>query len=171
MEHVAATSVSIKRQGLEEVSASGETAYRRPEEAQAASGALRRRGERNELGDARQTGNTVMTRERRSGILVLLAVLMSTAPTMGAPPPNTDPSLSPWFNCLQRPDGTGSCCSTADCRRVQSRLANRGYEVLLDGVWVAVPPNTVIHRDNPTGDAVACMRGHLIFCFVPAPEA
>lgn len=49
-------------------------------------------------------------------------------------------------------------------------MADKGYEVLLDGVWVVVPRNNVLHRDNPTGDAVACTRGHLIFCFVPAPD-
>ena len=109
------------------------------------------------------TGNKIITREWRSGIAILLAALITAAPTKGSPPPNADPSLAPWFESLQRPDGTGSCCSTADCRRVQSRMADKGYEVLLDGVWVVVPRNNVLHRDNPTGDAVACTRGHLIF--------
>jgi hypothetical protein len=109
-------------------------------------------------------------REQRSGILVLFALFVGTAAAKGAPPLNADPALSPWFESLQRPDGAGSCCSTADCRRVQSRLHDKGYEVLLDEIWVAVPPGKVLHRDNPTGDAVACTRGHLIFCFVPAPD-
>jgi len=112
-----------------------------------------------------------MTRERRFGIVLLFALLVSAAPTKGAPPREAGKSLAPWFESLQRPDGTGSCCSTADCRAVQSRLGDKGYEVFLDELWVVVPPNSVLHRDNPTGDAVACTRGHLIFCFVPAPEA
>jgi hypothetical protein len=112
-----------------------------------------------------------LTRVQRSRIIVIIALLASTTATKGAPPLDADPSLSPWFESLQRPDGAGSCCSTADCRRVQSRLADKGYEVLLDEVWVVVPPDKVLHRDNPTGDAVACTRGHLIFCFVPAPDA
>jgi hypothetical protein len=111
-----------------------------------------------------------LMREQRSGILVLFALFVGTAAAKGAPPLNADPALSPWFESLQRPDGAGSCCSTADCRRVQSRLHDKGYEVLLDEIWVAVPPGKVLHRDNPTGDAVACTRGHLIFCFVPAPD-
>ena len=112
-----------------------------------------------------------MTRERKFGIVVLFALLVSAAPTKGAPLREAGKSLAPWFESLQRPDGTGSCCSTADCRAVQSRLGDKGYEVFLDELWVVVPPNSVLHRDNPTGDAVACTRGHLIFCFVPAPEA
>ena len=111
-----------------------------------------------------------MTRERSFGNIVVFALLVSAGPSSGAPPRNADKSLAPWFESLQRPDGTGSCCSLADCRGVQSRLGNQGYEVFLDGLWVAVPPKSVLHRDNPTGDAVACTRGHLILCFVPAPE-
>lgn len=110
-----------------------------------------------------------MTRELNFGIIAL-ALLVSAAPTKAAPPPESSKSLEPWFESLQRPDGTGSCCSMADCRRVQSRLSGKGYEILLDDLWIVVPPNNVLHRDNPTGDAVACTRGHLIFCFVPAPE-
>ncbi len=106
----------------------------------------------------------------RSGVVVVFALLVTTAPTEGAPPANADPALAPWFQSLERPDGHGSCCATADCRRIQSRIGETGYEVLLDGLWVSVPRSAVLHRRNPTGDAVACTRGHVILCFVPAPE-
>jgi len=112
-----------------------------------------------------------MARERSFAIVVLFGLVASAASTKGAAPVDAGRSLAPWFESLQRPDGTGSCCSTADCRRVQSRLGSQGYELFLDGLWVAVPAKSVIHRDNPTGEAVACTRGHLILCFVPAPEA
>ncbi|MDR3536733.1 MAG: hypothetical protein P4L71_09565, partial [Acetobacteraceae bacterium] len=56
-----------------------------------------------------------------------------------APPPNADPSLAPWFNSLQQPGSGISCCSIADCRRTDSRVAGDHYEVMIDGQWRAVP--------------------------------
>jgi len=103
-------------------------------------------------------------------VFALSLVLGMAALARSAPPPNADPALAPWFQGLQRPDVGGSCCSVADCRRVQSRLGEKHYEVMLDGVWVAVPPQRVVYRENPTGEAVVCARSHVIICFVPAPE-
>lgn len=109
-------------------------------------------------------------RDLRPSIACALMLLTIAVPARSAPPADADPSLVPWFESLQRPDGAGSCCATTDCRRVQSRLGRGGYEVFLDGLWVKIPSNRVLHRENPTGEAVVCARGHLIFCFVPAPE-
>ncbi|HZS85302.1 MAG TPA: hypothetical protein VFA50_20685 [Stellaceae bacterium] len=103
--------------------------------------------------------------------LLLPALLLeASALAQAAPPENADPTLAPWFQSLQRPDIGGSCCSLADCRRVRSRLAGKGFEIMLDGVWVPVPPERIIYRDNPTGEAVACTRSHVVICFVPGPE-
>jgi len=106
----------------------------------------------------------------RKIILASLIIALTTL-ARAAPPPDADPALAPWFQSLQRPDVGGSCCSIADCRRVQSRLGKTGYEVLLDDRWVLVPGKRVVQgRENPTGEAVVCARGHVIICFVPAPE-
>jgi hypothetical protein len=82
-------------------------------------------------------------------------------------------SLAPWFNSLQQPRTGISCCSIADCRRTDARLAGDHYEALVDGQWRAVPPEAVVERaDNPTGRAVVCYtpsRG--IMCFIKAPDA
>jgi hypothetical protein len=104
------------------------------------------------------------------GVFAVAGLIGTVSAAKGAPPANADPSLAPWFESLQRPDGSGSCCSTADCRRVQSRRGGKSYEVQLDGTWVAVPQDRVLRRENPTGDAIACTRSHVILCFVPAPE-
>ncbi len=113
-----------------------------------------------------------MTRNLLSSICTALALLGVAAAAKGAPPPDANPSLAPWFQSLQRPGGGGSCCAAADCRRVQSRIGRGGYEVLLKGgVWVPVPPDKVLHRENPTGEAVACTKGPVVLCFVPPPES
>jgi hypothetical protein len=88
------------------------------------------------------------------------------------PPPNADMSLAPWFQGLRQP-GTGiSCCSMADCRQTDFRIAGSHYQALVDNEWREVPPETVLERaDNPTGRAVVCYtptRG--IMCFIRGPE-
>jgi hypothetical protein len=88
------------------------------------------------------------------------------------PPPNADMSLAPWFQDLRQP-GTGmSCCSMADCRQTDFRIAGSHYEAMVDGEWREVPPDTILQRtDNPTGRAVVCYtpsRG--IMCFIRGPE-
>ncbi len=88
---------------------------------------------------------------------------------MAAPPDNADPALGPWFKSLYKPNGT-SCCSIADCRLVESKMTYDGYEVVVDGRWISVPNEIIIHRDNPTGEAVLCQRGGEMHCFVPASE-
>ena len=90
-----------------------------------------------------------------------------------APPENADPALKPFFESLKQP-GTGvSCCSVADCRPVEYRLASEGYEALLDASWVRVPEDKIIHgKQNPTGRAQLCRSpiSGAILCFIPASE-
>ena len=104
--------------------------------------------------------------------IILTSLIMGLASvTRAAPPPDANPAWAPWFQSLERPDVGGSCCSISDCRRVQSRLSREGYEVLMDDRWVPVPGKRIVQgRENPTGEAVVCARGHVIICFVPAPE-
>lgn len=103
--------------------------------------------------------------------LALAAVLLA-GPARAAPPSDADPALAPWFQDLREP-GTGrSCCSITDCRPTEARTTGGRYEVLIEGRWLAVPPDKVLPRaDNPTGHAVVCWTPALgIICFVHGPE-
>jgi hypothetical protein len=101
----------------------------------------------------------------------LTAVLFATASGFAKPPPNPDPSLSPWFEGLIDPETALSCCAETDCRAVDARIARDHHEVLIDGAWVAIPEGKIVRRtDNPTGRAVLCWSPAMgIMCFVPGP--
>jgi hypothetical protein len=102
----------------------------------------------------------------------LIAYIASIAVSAAAPPQNADPGLATWFRGLKAPNGT-ACCTVADCRRAMHRMTTKGYEVMIDGKWVAVPWERVLRRtDNPTGEAVVCRvpGTALILCFVRPPE-
>jgi hypothetical protein len=103
----------------------------------------------------------------------VVAVALGSQPTHARPPPNPDPTLSPWFQSLEDPETTLSCCDEADCRPVDERIGRSGYEVLMQDAWVPVPEGKVIHRTyNPVGRAVLCWSPHFgIMCFVPGPAA
>ena len=70
--------------------------------------------------------------------------------------------------------GTGiPCCSIADCRPVEYRLATDGYEALLDARWVRVPDDKILRgMSNPLARGVVCRSpiSGTILCFVPANE-
>jgi len=107
---------------------------------------------------------------RRSSVVI--AYLSSMIVAGAAPPDKADPALATWFRSLKAPNGT-ACCAVADCRRVTHRVTANGYEVKIDGKWVAVPWERVLRQtDNPTGDAVVCRvpGTTLILCFVRPPE-
>jgi hypothetical protein len=105
--------------------------------------------------------------------LFLAALVASaTGAALAAPPPNADPTLSPWFHSLMQP-GTGiSCCSEADCRQTDFRIQGDHYEAMIQGQWQKVPAEAILNRnDNPTGRAVVCWTPTLgIMCFVRGPE-
>jgi len=112
---------------------------------------------------------------RLPGGIAVLVLVMAFSPRVGKaePPADADPALRPWFESLKQP-GTGvSCCSISDCRPVQYRLAPDGYEALVGSMWVHVPDDRVLRRQqNPLGRAVLCRSpaSGTIFCFVPGPE-
>ncbi|HEY1796538.1 MAG TPA: hypothetical protein VGG57_10500 [Stellaceae bacterium] len=100
------------------------------------------------------------------------AMLAAVAVTWARPPDNADPALHGWFESLRQP-GTGvPCCSVADCRPTDYRLATDGYEVFLDNKWVRVPAQRIVHVANPVGRAIVCRTtvSDAILCFVPASE-
>jgi hypothetical protein len=101
--------------------------------------------------------------------LLFLSALLGVA--MAQPPSNADP-LSPlgrWYRSLMIPNTGSSCCSAADCRPVEARLAGDRWEVHGDHGWLAVPPDAILRRDNPDGRPIACLHSGIIFCFVPPP--
>lgn len=105
--------------------------------------------------------------------LLAVSALVAVAGTaLGRPQPGADMTFAPWFESLRQP-GTGmSCCSIADCRQTDFRIAGNRYEALVDGEWRTVPPETIIERsDNPTGRAVVCYTPYRgIMCFIKGPE-
>ncbi len=105
--------------------------------------------------------------------LVLVVALLFAVVAHAAPPPDGDPALAPWFRDLREPDTGQSCCSIADCRPTEARTRGDHYEVLIEGQWLTVPPDKVLHRsDNPTGRPIVCWTRTLgIMCFVHGPEA
>jgi hypothetical protein len=64
-----------------------------------------------------------------------------------------------WFQTLTIPGTQLPCCSIADCRRVGYRVDGGSHQVLIHGQWYMVPDGTVLRRENPTGDAIACYTG------------
>ncbi len=91
---------------------------------------------------------------------------------LAAPPPDADMSLAPWFQNLRQPQSGASCCSMSDCRPTDWRTVDDHYEARVNGAWMSVPPEVVLHqRDNPTGHAVVCYAPSFgIICFVRGPE-
>ena len=100
-------------------------------------------------------------------------MLAAIAIAWARPPEGADPALHGWFDSLKQP-GTGMpCCSVADCRPADYRLASGGYEALLDNTWVRVPDNRILRGlSNPVGRAIVCRTpiSRAILCFVPASE-
>jgi hypothetical protein len=97
------------------------------------------------------------------GVAAVALAIVAAVAAGAAPPRSSDPDLAPWFRALQAPSGM-SCCDRADGHILADgdwRTAGDGYEIKIQGQWVAVPPEAVLQRaDNPTGGAVA---------FYPAP--
>lgn len=80
---------------------------------------------------------------------------------------------SEWYRSLMIPGTQSSCCSEADCGPVKHRETADGYDVLIDGRWLPVPPAAILNNtSNPTGSAVACyLPSRGIMCFVRPAEA
>jgi len=52
-----------------------------------------------------------------------------------------------------------SCCNDADCRPANYRLRSTGVEMLVDGLWIAVPADRIQYRALP-GDTGKTDGGH-----------
>lgn len=105
-------------------------------------------------------------------VVSALVCLGFSTTVQARPPENADPALAPWFQGLRQPGTNMSCCSMADCRETDYRIAGGHYEAVVHGKWLEIPPDKVLNRtDNPTGRAVVCWSAALgIMCFVRGPE-
>jgi hypothetical protein len=109
----------------------------------------------------------------RAAPLLVAFTTLGIGASVAAPPENADPALHGWFESLKQPGSGVSCCSIADCRPVEYRLATDGYEAYLDTRWVHVPDDKIIHgMANPIARGVLCRSpiSGTILCFVPASE-
>jgi len=100
-------------------------------------------------------------------------IALVTGGSVAAPPENADPALHGWFESLKQPGSGVSCCSIADCRPVEYRLAPDGYEAYIDANWMHVPDDKVLHGMlNPVARGIVCRSpiSGSILCFVPASD-
>jgi hypothetical protein len=106
-------------------------------------------------------------------IISLFMLLVVAGVAAGQPPQGADPNsaLGLWYRSLTQPYTGYTCCSLADCRPVEARLAADGWEIRADGRWLAVPHWIVLKRDNPDGRPIACLHAGHILCFVPPAAA
>lgn len=81
-----------------------------------------------------------------------------------------------FYSKLRKSNGE-SCCSGYDCSPTQSRAVGDHYEVMVEGEWTYVPPDTIRKVQAPDGGAHVCFpdKGTLypkgtIFCVVLKPE-
>jgi hypothetical protein len=68
---------------------------------------------------------------------------------------NNSPEIKAWVTSLKNGPGV-ACCATADGWRpkeVEWDVSRHGYRVMIEGHWVDVPEETVIHGPNKLGHA------------------
>jgi hypothetical protein len=111
---------------------------------------------------------------RRKFIAPALVLMLASFGAWAAPPPGSDPNseLSSWFRSLQNTKGE-FCCCVADCRRPYAwRQQVGGYQVQVakDAPWLDVPAENILSRVNLLGDAVACIVGGQVRCFIAPNE-
>ena len=116
------------------------------------------------------------TTPRRGRLIAAAAVLLLAGfGARAAPPPGADPNseLSAWFRSLQNAKGE-FCCDVADCRKPYAwrQQASGGYQVQQgkDAPWLDVPRENILRRENLLGDAVACIVGGNVRCFIAPNE-
>lgn len=80
-------------------------------------------------------------------------------------------ALHRWYKTLRHP-GTGyECCDGQDCRPTTARIKNGVLEVMVDGEWTRVPPDSLIKTSPPDLQTHVCApKGSwspkVIFCVV-----
>ena len=70
--------------------------------------------------------------------------------------------LHHWYKTLRQP-GTGyECCDNKDCRPTSARVRESAIEVLVDGEWTKVPPNTIVDVKPPDLNSHVCAPRGLV---------
>ncbi|HKF73597.1 MAG TPA: hypothetical protein VKB68_17720 [Stellaceae bacterium] len=116
-----------------------------------------------------------MMRAVLQAIVWLSLAGLLTQPLRAAPPPGADPNseIGRWFQSLKNSKGE-ICCSVADCRRPYAwrQTMGQGYQVQEGNgaPWLNVPPQNILRLKNPLGDAIACVVGGNVRCFIPPNE-
>lgn len=79
-------------------------------------------------------------------------------------------SLRDWFNSLKSPAG-GVCCHNFDGISLEEadwRSGPNGYQVVANGKWIDVPPDTVVNEPNRLGRAHLWLKHDgSVRCFIP----
>jgi len=113
---------------------------------------------------------------------LIAVMIIGCCPLAYAAPPDgpLGPRLHEWFSGLRQPNTGLGCCSIADCRPYEARMARDHYEIKVNNRWYPVPNEVVLHRENLTGMPVACLTTRYlspppkeydpgIRCFIPGP--
>src|SRR3954463_3471669 len=106
---------------------------------------------------------------RRSAAIALVLPMLGTA--RAAPRESADRAMQAWYGDLTDPETSIPCCGESDCGVVENRIVQGQFEAKIDGQWLSVPVDKVLHpKSNPTGQAVLCYSKSLgVMCFVPGP--
>jgi hypothetical protein len=95
---------------------------------------------------------------RKVFALLLTMAAIGAASTFARDIDQTDhnsPEVKAWVLSLKNGPGV-ACCATADGWRPQEvewDVSRKGYRVMIEGHWVDVPDETVIHGPNKLGHA------------------
>jgi hypothetical protein len=125
-----------------------------------------------------------MVRMLLAGALIVAMPAFASAPPPDSPQHDMMAPYAEWIRGLRNPTTGEGCCSLSDCRVVDYRLTADGYEAFIardtfpgaPDTWVKVPDYVVLHKENPTGLAVACWAvwhrdSAGFFCFTPSTGA
>ncbi len=108
-------------------------------------------------------------------VFVLVAIPLVSLPALATDQgqySGVPDNIRAWFKSVQSPKGV-PCCDIADGHRTTWRGSkDGGYEVPIDGEWLAVPSEAIVYNaGNPVGEAVVWYTKYsgktFIRCFVP----
>lgn len=86
-----------------------------------------------------------------------MVLIVAATTSRARPPENTNLIYGLWFDRLHQPATGLPCCSISDCRLTESRVVGSRYEALVEGKWLAVPPETVVEVRTIQQDAPLCV--------------
>ena len=81
-----------------------------------------------------------------------------------------------FYKNLLRPDTKTSCCNMTDCRPTSGRITQGHYEIKVNGAWISVPQDKILHLAAPDGGYHVCAPLNFkgtpgeLYCVVVAPE-